>query len=135
MSNELEAKVEKLTDRLNALEKKLLEPVAQGIVDNMTKRFTTLAAKYDNRHVMMADNLSCYNKLDDSDTESRKFLPLGEAIKHMKKGKKVSRYSWRNPKINMYLKDNEIRVNTIAGQDCPWIPNHNELLAEDYIVI
>jgi hypothetical protein len=73
-------------------------------------------------------------------------LTFGEALEHLKQNKKVTRMCWHNPNIYLWLWDNtdecppekcspEIRVKTVRGIHAPWMPNHTELLANDWMVV
>lgn len=71
-----------------------------------------------------------------------KDLNIGEAIELMKKGWHVTRQCWHNDRVFIWYykgadKDeaDEIRVKTIRGKHCPWTPNHDELLANDWKAI
>lgn len=69
-------------------------------------------------------------------------LSFGEAIKWINDEHKLSRACWKNPDIYIYIrkdplttKADEIRVITVLGLDCPWMPNHQELLANDWQIV
>lgn len=68
-------------------------------------------------------------------------LTFGMALVFIKKGNRVTRACWRNNEVYLWLLEgtehsmNEIRVQTIQGKAAPWMPNHTELLAEDWNVI
>lgn len=66
-------------------------------------------------------------------------LTFGQALKRLKQGHKLTRACWNRPEIYIYLKTTnqlyEIRVITIQGFDCPWMPNHRELLECDWKVV
>lgn len=73
------------------------------------------------------------------DSEAPAEFGIGEAIRIIKEGGKVSRRCWNNPNIFFYLfkptdreREDFIVVRTVAGFNVPWCPNHNELLAEDW---
>lgn len=64
---------------------------------------------------------------------------FGEALIHLKAGRSISRKCWRNKAIRVFLwqikEQPELRVITIQGINSPWMPNHSELLADDWMVI
>lgn len=66
-------------------------------------------------------------------------LNIGEAIQELKAGKRVGR--WQRDDIYLSLFNGSypigdyIEVKTIHGTFVPWMPNHLELLAEDWRVI
>lgn len=69
-------------------------------------------------------------------------LTFGEALEALKQRKRITRSCWNNKRIVIRLDTfegsdlaPELRVKTISGLDCPWIPNHQELLAEDWCIV
>lgn len=68
-------------------------------------------------------------------------LTFGEALVALKDAKHVTRACWKNKRIYIFLtdsllsRDEELRVVTIQGKNCPWMPNHQELLAEDWEIV
>lgn len=61
-------------------------------------------------------------------------LTFGEAIEALKNGKRISR--WNTDNIFVWFNDdNELRVKTFNSDNCPWLPNHTEILCEDWRVI
>jgi len=73
-------------------------------------------------------------------------LTFGDALEWLRKNWKITRASWRNEKIYVYLWNGaaidspdgwmpELRVKTISGKHACWMPNHQELLAVDWRAI
>lgn len=72
-------------------------------------------------------------------------MSFGDVINYFKSDlyskDKVTRKCWHNYGIYIYAIKNkivdhpiEIRVKTVQGYDCPWMPNHSELFADDWMV-
>lgn len=73
-------------------------------------------------------------------------MTFGEALEAIKSGKKVTRQCWNNLNVFVYYWNGagltnddgslpELRVKTIQQKHAPWMPNHQELLAEDWKVV
>jgi hypothetical protein len=69
-------------------------------------------------------------------------LNFGEALELVKAGRRLSRRCWHNENIYIFITDGIydepepfICVKTIRGIRVPWIPNHNELLGNDWYVV
>ena len=70
-----------------------------------------------------------------------KDFDFGEALKLLKMGNKVARLGWRGCKAYIELKNGDdenkpyIRLKTARGLFCPWIPNHCDLLEDDWWMV
>lgn len=83
--------------------------------------------------------------LDEPDEQELKTknLNFSEALEWLKKSNKITRQCWNNKNIFIYLTNifhdgdgtKEFRVITIQGHNMPWMPNHQELLANDWSVV
>jgi hypothetical protein len=77
------------------------------------------------------------------DNQKKHDLTFSEALELIKKNERVSRKCWKNENIFVFLVESESRdeeenflqVKTSRGLLVPWIPNHNELLADDWYVL
>lgn len=80
-------------------------------------------------------------ELYEADEEKISDLTFGEAIEHLKRGKRITRACWHNETIYLHYQAasgtqlEEIRVRTVIGFFAPWHANHSELLANDWRVI
>lgn len=81
------------------------------------------------------------------------YLDIGQALDWLRKGHKITRATWNNDCVYVYLFDGtakenhsgllgnpdgwlpELRVQTISGKHACWMPNHAELLAIDWRAI
>lgn len=91
---------------------------------------------------LLSDSLTKFKISNDSilddweifEKEKPVYLTFGEAIQCLKENAKIGR--WRSDGIYIYLNfQNEMRVKTCQGNDCPWLPNHEEIFAENWKVI
>lgn len=117
-----------LNTRLGELEKRFMEPVAQSIVDGLSN-FYNKKVNVIVPHTQKKE-------------EEAKFVNFSDALEALNHNSKVTRYSWRNKNIYVYLVATEaknqlaeLRVKTCNGLDCPWVPNNGELLADDWIIL
>ncbi len=100
----------------------------------ISQRVDILEEAHDSRLIELETAISNLGVSKPLKKEKTEGLTFGEALEHLKNGKNIGR--WHNDNIHVYLNQNrELRVNTVNDDDCPWQPNHTELLCEDWRVI
>lgn len=96
------------------------------------------------KYILSKEDFDCDSWLIYDEQEAKPItdnLTFGEAIEHLKRGKRITRACWHNETIYLYYQASsgtqleEIRVRTVTGFFAPWHANHSELLADDWRVI
>lgn len=87
-------------------------------------------------HGLTFETIRLSNRVPEIEKPPTETLSFGECIKWLHRDWRITRKCWRNKNIYVYKhSDDELRFVTIQGKNYPWMANHSELLAGDWLIV